>query len=48
MLVLESEVVELRDGGDSWMGKGVETALENINRLLAPNLLENLSLNNDF
>lgn len=35
----EHEAVELRDGGDSWMGKGVETALENINRLLAPNLI---------
>ena len=35
----EHEAVELRDGGDSWMGKGVEQALENINGLLAPNLI---------
>ena len=35
----EHEAVELRDGGDSWMGKGVEKALENINGLLAPNLI---------
>lgn len=35
----EHEAVELRDGGDAWMGKGVEQALENINGLLAPNLI---------
>lgn len=27
----ESEAVELRDGGDAWMGKGVEQAVTNVN-----------------
>ncbi|KAL0021189.1 hypothetical protein WJX77_011086 [Trebouxia sp. C0004] len=30
------EAVELRDGGDSWMGKGVSKAVENINKVIAP------------
>ena len=35
----EHEAVELRDGGSNWMGKGVSQAIENINRVLAPNLI---------
>ena len=35
----EHEAVELRDGGDSWMGKGVQTAIEHVNRSLAPHLV---------
>ena len=35
----EHEAVELRDGGDSWMGKGVQKAIEHVNRLLAPQLV---------
>ena len=30
------EAVELRDGGDRWMGKGVQTAIENIDATIAP------------
>ena len=30
------EAVELRDGGDKWMGKGVRTAIENIDAIIAP------------
>ncbi len=35
----EHEAVELRDGGNSWMGKGVQKAIEHVNRLLAPQLV---------
>ena len=35
----EHEAVELRDGGSTWMGKGVAQAIDNINRVLAPNLV---------
>lgn len=35
----EHEAVELRDGGDSWMGKGVQKAIEHVNRELAPQLV---------
>ena len=28
------EAVELRDGGDKWMGKGVSKAVENVNNIL--------------
>lgn len=31
----ESEAVELRDGGDAWMGKGVAKAVENVNEHIA-------------
>ncbi|MEX0875890.1 MAG: phosphopyruvate hydratase, partial [Phycisphaerales bacterium] len=31
----ESEAVELRDGGDAWMGKGVSKAVENVNDQIA-------------
>jgi len=33
------EAVELRDGGDEWMGKGVSQAVENVNEILAEELL---------
>jgi len=32
----ENEAVELRDGGKSWMGKGVTQAVENVNERIAP------------
>ena len=32
----ENEAVELRDGGDLWCGKGVNTAIHNINGEIAP------------
>jgi enolase len=35
----EHEAVELRDGGKSYMGKGVLKAVENVNRIIAPELL---------
>ncbi|WP_035335948.1 phosphopyruvate hydratase [Dokdonia sp. PRO95] len=35
----EHEAVELRDGGDAFMGKGVSKAVENVNTLIAPELL---------
>jgi enolase len=35
----EYEAVELRDGGDSWMGKGVSKAVDNVNDLIAPELI---------
>jgi len=34
------EAVELRDGGDRYEGKGVEKAVENVNEIIAPELLE--------
>jgi len=33
------EAVELRDGGDRHMGKGVLTAVDNVNKVLAPQLV---------
>ena len=33
------EAVELRDGGARYMGKGVQTAVDNVNKVLAPKLL---------
>ncbi|RKY28829.1 MAG: phosphopyruvate hydratase [Planctomycetota bacterium] len=33
------EAVELRDGGTRYMGKGVTTAVENVNRVIAPKLV---------
>ncbi|AEH00234.1 phosphopyruvate hydratase [Lacinutrix sp. 5H-3-7-4] len=35
----EHEAVELRDGGDKFMGKGVSKAVENVNTILAEELL---------
>ncbi|ADH98635.1 phosphopyruvate hydratase [Salisediminibacterium selenitireducens] len=35
----EYEAVELRDGGDAWMGKGVTKAVENVNEIIAPELV---------
>ncbi|MDO7170713.1 phosphopyruvate hydratase [Mariniflexile sp. AS56] len=35
----EHEAVELRDGGKAYMGKGVLKAVENVNTLIAPELL---------
>ncbi|MCF6295009.1 MAG: phosphopyruvate hydratase [Flavobacteriaceae bacterium] len=35
----EHEAVELRDGGDAYMGKGVLNAVENVNKILAKELL---------
>jgi len=35
----EHEAVELRDGGSSYMGKGVLNAVENVNRIIAQELL---------
>ncbi len=37
----EHEAVELRDGGDAYMGKGVLQAVKNVNELIAPELLGN-------
>lgn len=34
----EHEAVELRDGGKRFLGKGVERAVRNVNRILAPRL----------
>src|SRR4051812_31354859 len=33
------EALELRDGGDAWGGKGVSTALGNVERKIAPSIL---------
>jgi len=33
------EAVELRDGGDRYMGKGVLTAVDNVNKVLGPKLV---------
>ncbi|SDO40912.1 phosphopyruvate hydratase [Alkalicoccus daliensis] len=35
----EYEAVELRDGGDAWMGKGVSKAVNNVNDEIAPELV---------
>src|SRR6056297_2603590 len=35
----EHEAVELRDGGDTYMGKGVLKAVENVNTVIAQELL---------
>ena len=35
----EHEAVELRDGGDDYMGKGVLKAVANVNEIIAPELL---------
>lgn len=33
------EAVELRDGGDRYLGKGVLDAVENVNEVIAPEIL---------
>lgn len=33
------EAVELRDGGNEWMGKGVRQAVSNVNEIIAPEIL---------
>jgi len=35
----EYEALELRDGGDDYMGKGVLTAVNNVNTIIAPRLI---------
>jgi enolase len=35
----EHEAVELRDGGDAWMGKGVSKAVANVNDVIGPELI---------
>ncbi|QKS72241.1 phosphopyruvate hydratase [Paenalkalicoccus suaedae] len=35
----EYEAVELRDGGDAWMGKGVTKAVDNVNDVIAPEVV---------
>ena len=35
----ENEAVELRDGGDHYMGKGVLKAVQNVNEILAPEIV---------
>ena len=35
----EHEAVELRDGGKSWHGKGVSTAIQNVNEIITPQLI---------
>ncbi|MDD3771211.1 MAG: phosphopyruvate hydratase [Weeksellaceae bacterium] len=35
----EYEAVELRDGGKNYMGKGVLTAVQNVNEIIAPELI---------
>jgi enolase len=37
----EHEAVELRDGGNAYMGKGVLQAVKNVNELIAPELIGN-------
>ncbi|NLJ57522.1 MAG: phosphopyruvate hydratase [Tissierellia bacterium] len=39
------EAVELRDGGSRYLGKGVETAVNNVNNIIAPELIGRDSLN---
>ena len=34
------EAVELRDGGDRWVGKGVSKAVANVNDVIAPELIK--------
>lgn len=33
------EAVELRDGGEQWMGKGVQQAVDNVNNIIAPEII---------
>ena len=39
------EAVELRDGGSRYLGKGVETAVDNVNNIIAHELIGRDSLN---
>ncbi len=39
------EAVEMRDGGERYMGRGVTQAVENVNRIIAPRLLGHDALN---
>ncbi len=34
------EALELRDGGKDWMGKGVMTAVQNVNSIISPKLIK--------
>ena len=34
------EALEMRDGGDAYHGKGVSKAIENINKVIAPAVVE--------
>ncbi len=36
----EREALELRDGGEEFLGKGVQKAVENVNKIIAPELEE--------
>ncbi|KAI5819484.1 enolase [Pyronema omphalodes] len=43
----QHEAVELRDGGDKWLGKGVTKAVDNVNNVIAPKLIAaNLDIKN--
>jgi enolase len=35
----EHEAAELRDGGENFLGKGVQKAIENVNKIIAPKLI---------
>ena len=35
----EHEAVELRDGGEKWMGKGVMKAVKNVNEIIGPEVV---------
>ena len=39
------EAVELRDGGSRYLGKGVQTAVDNVNNIIAPEIIGMDSLN---
>ena len=41
----EHEAVELRDGGDDYMGKGVLKAVKNVNEIIAPELFKKIIQN---
>ena len=41
----EHEAVELRDGGDDWMGKGVFDAVDNVNNIIAEEIIGVDSIN---
>ena len=35
----EFEALEMRDGGDPWMGKGVSKAVKHVNEIIGPALV---------
>ena len=35
----EFEALEMRDGGDAWMGKGVSKAVKHVNEIIGPALV---------